>query len=210
MWQPFFDALAPPTTGIEFSPLKIVSTSAREFWSPTLIKTRARLHQARRPARRRRDNVFWPGDAGQAGQFLHGYQSTWLPAALLPRRRAALADALFACTRHWGVSLHFNKGLAGAPAEALAAARDTAINPAALDAFALAIIGAEEQPAYPGVAGHEPRRQGRAGDAQAIARAMAALRKLVPEPAPTSRRATTSRPTGSAPSGAATTRACPR
>jgi hypothetical protein len=60
--------------------------------------------------------VFWPGDQGQAGQFLHGYSSTWLPAALLqPARRAALADALFAASRHWGVSLHLNKGLAGAP-----------------------------------------------------------------------------------------------
>jgi hypothetical protein len=34
-------------------------------------------------------NVFWPGDEGQAGQFLHGHSSTWLPAALLqPARRA--------------------------------------------------------------------------------------------------------------------------
>ena len=66
-------------------------------------------------------NVFWPGDEGQAGQFLHGYSSTWLPAALLqPARRAALADALFAASRHWGVSL-LNKGLVGAPAEAVAA-----------------------------------------------------------------------------------------
>jgi hypothetical protein len=36
-----------------------------------------------------------------------------------------------------GVSLHVNKGIAGGPAEAIAAARDTAINPAVLDAFAL-------------------------------------------------------------------------
>jgi hypothetical protein len=33
-------------------------------------------------------------------------------------------------TRHWKVALHFNKGLAGAPAEAVNAARDTATNPA--------------------------------------------------------------------------------
>ena len=102
-------------------------------------------------------NVFWPGDQGQAGQFLHGYDSTWLPASLLgPSRRTALADALFAASRHWSVSLHVNKGLAGAPRRSLAAARDTAINPAVLDAFALAIIGARKRPAYPGVAGREP------------------------------------------------------
>jgi len=126
--------------------------------------------------------LFWPGDQGQAGQVLHGYGSTWLPAALLrPQQRPALVDALLAATRHSGVSLHVNKGLAGAPPEVIAAARDTAMNPAVLDAFALAISGAEEQPAYPGIAGHEPNvalgRQRR----QAVAQAMAELRKLVPE-----------------------------
>ena len=73
-----------------------------------------------------------------------------------------------------------NKGLAGAPAEAVAAARDTAMNPAVLDAFALAISGAEGPPAYPGVAGHEPDAAAARTRAQAIARAMGELRKLVP------------------------------
>jgi hypothetical protein len=45
------------------------------------------------------------------------------------------------------VQLHFNKGLAGAPPEALAATRQTATNPAALDAFALAIVANGERPA---------------------------------------------------------------
>jgi hypothetical protein len=38
------------------------------------------------------------------------------------------------------VALHFNKGLAGAPVDAVAAAAHTATNPAVLTAFALAII----------------------------------------------------------------------
>ncbi len=71
-------------------------------------------------------------------------------------RQQQLADALFAGSRHWPVSLHFNKGLAGAPAEAIASARDTAINPAVLDAFALAIIAGGGPPAYPGIPGHQP------------------------------------------------------
>ena len=49
-----------------------------------------------------------------------------------------------------------NKGLAGAPADAIVAAQDTPMNPAVVDAFALAISGAGGPPAYPGVAGHEP------------------------------------------------------
>jgi FAD/FMN-containing dehydrogenase len=184
-WEPFFDALerAPQDFSVDFSPLKIVSTSARTFWSPTLLKrTLGFMKRDDRPEAPE-GNVFWPGDEGQAGQVLHGYASTWLPAALLePQRRPALADAIVAAAAHWGFGLHFNKGLAGAPAQAIAGARDTATNPAVLDAFALAISAAGGPPAYPGVAGHEPdvalaRRQ--AGRVQA---SMAELRKLVPQP----------------------------
>lgn len=184
VWQPFLDALdaAPADYKVDFAPLKLVSTSARDFWSPTLIKrVLGFIKRDERPGAPE-GNVFWPGDQGQAGQFLHGYQSTWLPASLLrPDRRDALADALFAASRHAGVSLHVNKGLAGAPAQVRAEALDTAMNPAVADAFALAISGAEEQPAYPGVAGHEPHvAEGRLR-AKAIVRARDELRKLVPD-----------------------------
>jgi len=74
---------------------------------------------------------------------------------LQEKDRPRLVDALFASTRHSGMSLHFNKGLAGAPAEEIAAARDTAMNPAVLDAFALAICAAGGPPAFPGIKGHE-------------------------------------------------------
>jgi FAD/FMN-containing dehydrogenase len=80
------------------------------------------------------------------------------------------------------VSLHFNKGLAGAPPEAIAAARDTATNPAVLGAFALAIIAGGGPAVYPGVAGHSPDDAEAGSDAKAIGRAMGELRKLVPDP----------------------------
>ncbi|HEY2560141.1 MAG TPA: FAD-binding oxidoreductase [Caldimonas sp.] len=185
VWQPFFAALdaAPEAFKVEFAPLKIVSTSAREFWAPTFVKRVLGFIATDDRAGAPRSNVFWPGDQGQAGQVLHGYSSTWLPAALLrDDRRQALDDALFAASRHWGVSLHVNKGLAGAPAEAIAAARDTATNPAVLDAFALAISGAEEQPAYPRVAGHEPDVALARAHARAVRSAHAELRKLVSDP----------------------------
>src|SRR5262249_37660767 len=95
---------------------------------------------------------------------------------------AHFVDALFAASRHWGASLHFNKGLAGAPDEALAAARDTATNPAVSEAFALCIIAADAPPAYPGVAGHEPDQAAAEARAAAIDKAMQELRKLVPNP----------------------------
>jgi FAD/FMN-containing dehydrogenase len=185
-WQPLLDAIAAagPDFSIDFAPLKIVSTSARTFWSPTLMMRALGFikHDDRPDAPA--GNVFWPGDQGEAGQFLHAYQSRWLPVALLAdAQRSALCDALFAASRHWRVALHFNKGLAGASGDVIAAARDTAMNPAVLDAFALAICGAGEQPAYPGVAGHEPHAARARADAQAIALAMDELRKLVPAPA---------------------------
>jgi hypothetical protein len=114
---------------------------------------------------------------------LHGYESAWLPVALLQDdRRQALADTLLAATRHWSVTLHVNKGLAGAPDEAIVAARNTATNPAALDAFALLIAAAEGPPAYPGIQGHEPDTGLARRNARAIGRAMDEVRKLVPHP----------------------------
>ena len=84
-------------------------------------------------------------------------------------RRLALTDALIAAARHSTVEIHFQKGLAGGTAEAAATARDTATNPAVIDAFALAIIASEGPPAYPGLRGHEPdlreaRRNAKTGE----------------------------------------------
>jgi FAD/FMN-containing dehydrogenase len=183
-WQPFFAAIdtSPKEFDLEFSPLRIVATDARSFWAPTLFKrTFGFIKRDDRPGAPA-SNVFWPGDQAQAAQVLHGYESLWLPAALLqPARRGELADAVFAATRHWSVSLHLNKGLAGAPAPVVAAARDTATNPAMLDAFALAILGANGAPAHSGVPGHEPDEPLARVQAAAIDRAAAALRKVAPD-----------------------------
>src|SRR5207248_1714949 len=89
--------------------------------------------------------VGWKGNAGEVAWFIWGYESLWLPASLLENnRQERLADALFAGSRSHPLALHFNKGLAGAPPEAIAAAKDTAMNPAVLTAFAL-VIAADGQ-----------------------------------------------------------------
>ena len=184
VWQPFIDAVNAAPEDFHFSaPPFIVALAARRFWDPDYLR--------RFPGVVRNDdrpgappaNIFWSGDQGQAAQVLHGYQSAWLPATLLqPARRAALADALVAASRHAQFSLHLNKGLAGAPEEALAASRDTAMNPAVLDAFALVIAAAEGPPAWPGIAGHEPDPAAARSHALAIDAAMDELRALVPAP----------------------------
>jgi hypothetical protein len=79
------------------------------------------------------------------------------------------------------VSLHINKGLAGAPVQALQASKDTAMNPAVPSAFALAIIAAEEAPAYPGIPGHQPHILEGREDEKQVKAPMAELRTVVPE-----------------------------
>jgi FAD/FMN-containing dehydrogenase len=183
VWRPFMTALsnAPDDFAIE-EPLRVLAAPARHFWDAEFFAKNApglliRDDRPGSPA----DNVFWAGDAGQVGQFLHGYKSRWLPASLLsPTEQPKLVEAVFAATRHWSVSFHFNKGLAGAPAEDVEAARDTAMHPSHLNAFALAIIAGQEPPAFPGIPGHEPNLAAARANARAIATAADELAKVAP------------------------------
>jgi FAD/FMN-containing dehydrogenase len=156
IWQPFFDSVAGASNSMRIAePVRILAIPARHLWDPAFIMKNApgAMKADTRPGAPS-DNVFWATDEVDAGQFLYGYESVWLPASLLdPSARASLTDALFQTSRQWSVTLHFNKGLAGAPDETLAAARDTATNPDVLNAFALAIIAGEGPPAFAGTPG---------------------------------------------------------
>lgn len=183
VWRPFFDwAAAAPQEYSLAEPTRIADIPARHLWDPEFLRKnfpRSVLPDDRPGAPE--NNVFWSGNLAEAGQFLHGYESVWLPASLLNAGgQKRLADALFATSRVWRVSLHFNKGLAGAPADARAAARHTAMNPAVVDAFALVIIAGEGPPAFPGIPGHEPDLAVARENARSIARAMRTLRDAVP------------------------------
>ena len=163
-------------------PVQILALPARHWWDADyLTKTVPTLvaHDPRTSAPA--SNIWWTGNQGEVGFFLHGYESAWLPAALLDdAQRTRLDDALFAASRHWSVTLHYNKGLAGAPADAIAAVRETPMNPAVAEAFALAIIAHGGPPAYPGMPGLGPDLALARRDAAAIGRAIGTLRDLVP------------------------------
>jgi FAD/FMN-containing dehydrogenase len=182
VWRPFFDWVRGSPVGltIESAPT-IVSLPARNFWNaedpsknaPGMVFTDDRPGAAE-------THMWWASNQGEVGFYLHGYESAWLPASLLEKDgQERLMNALFAASRHWKVTLHFNKGLAGAPTDAVAAARDTAMNPAVVDAFALAIIAGSGPPAYPGIPGHEPNLTAARKNADEIDKAMAELRKIV-------------------------------
>ena len=183
-WRPFLEWVAASGPDLSWEmPLQIAVLPARHLWDARFLKQHVpQIIVADDRPGAPPENFVWTGDHGQSGQFLHGFRSLWLPVSLLePDRRTTLVDALFAGSRHWDVSLHFNKGLAGASVEDLAAARDTAMNPAVLDAFALAIIGASGPPAVPGTP-RPPDPVAARRNATSVNHAMDELAKLVPQP----------------------------
>ncbi|HEY7173166.1 MAG TPA: FAD-binding oxidoreductase [Vicinamibacterales bacterium] len=205
VWQPFLDRVASVGSALDGRAI-IASVPARRFWDlqwwsehwPELVfpnpdgsRLLALLDGALRHVRRQPlfeidgrpgvepNRTWFAGDGGQVGWFIWGFDSVWLPASLLESDgRQRLADALFESSRHSRVELHFNKGLAGATPDAIARARDTAMNPAVVSAFALAMAAASEQPVYPGIRGHEPSVDAGRTAAQHIERCMQALRAV--------------------------------
>jgi FAD/FMN-containing dehydrogenase len=183
IWSSFFDEITRVPEEFSFiSKPSIMDFPARRLWDPEFLKRIPGVTKSDDRAGADPRDIFWAGDGAQCGQVLHGFDSIWLPAGLLDDTHLQrFADALYAAAKQWEVSLHVNKGLAGGPPEAIQAARNTATNPAVLDAFALAIIAAQEPPAYPGVPGHEPNLAEARADAAGIQRAMAELRRQVPQ-----------------------------
>lgn len=183
IWRPFFDWIAGQASDFTLvQPTMVAAVPARNFWDVAWMKANAPqfLLSDDRPGAPE-GNVFWRSNLGEAGWYLHGYESVWLPASLIePANQGKLVDALFAGSRRWRIGLHFNKGLAGGPSENITDARNAATNPAAADAFALAISASEGPPAFPGIAGHEPNIDAARTNAKNVAAAMDELRKVVP------------------------------
>ncbi|MGH8157341.1 MAG: FAD-binding protein [Rhodanobacter sp.] len=182
VWSPFIEWVRAREEYSFAKEVQVVSLPARHFWDAEFLRKHAQgfIVDDDRPGAPR-DHILWAGDQGQVGWFIHSFKSAWMPASLLGKdRQPALVDAIFACTRHWEVGFHFNKGLAGASADDLAAAKNTATNPAVLDAFALAIIAGDSDPAFPGMPGPKPDLVSARDDASHIGKAMDALLRVAP------------------------------
>jgi FAD/FMN-containing dehydrogenase len=178
-WKPFADWInASPEDFTWASALRSAARDPRTWWAIDGNRNMERDTRSGVP----QDHAWSRADQGEVGAFLHGYDSVWLPASLLQKdRQKQLADALFAASRHKLVRLFMNKGLAGAPAAVLAAERRTAMNPKAIEAFALAIIADGQGPAYPGLARAPFDPAAARKDAHEIDLATAELRNIVPD-----------------------------
>ncbi len=181
LWKSFLDMVTGPDVSLA-SDFFIETMPAQKWWDVDYLQTfsKGSVYVDPRPGAPK-SHAWWQGDDEQVGAFIHAYKSAWLPQRLLePANRAALADALFAASRYWSVSLHFNKGLAGAPPDAVAAARECSINPAVADAFALAIVASSGRPDYTGDVAHDRDADVAANAAAGVPTAIAELRKLAP------------------------------
>ena len=181
IWAPYLDWVRsrPDAYQLSSEPT-ILAVPARSFWDAGFLKKLPGVVMTDTQPGAPADRIFWAGNREEAGQVIHAYRSGWLPADLLQATsRARLVDGLFVASRHWSISLHMNKGLAGLSQELQEMAKDTAINPAVLGAFALVICAAEGPPAYPGVAGREPDETSARRNAERVTAAMSSLEEHV-------------------------------
>jgi FAD/FMN-containing dehydrogenase len=179
-WAPFKSWLARHPEYTIVKTVAALAMPARHFWDATFFREKAPKFIAddnREGAPK--SHMVWAGDREQAGWYIYAYQSLWLPGSLLGAdQQGRLAKALFEASRHHEVGLHFNKGLYGAADDVRARARETATNPQVADAFALAIIAAGGDPAFPGMPGAKIDADMARRHADEVGRASAPLRGL--------------------------------
>lgn len=181
-WQPlieFVNANAADYEGQDSFAARVIP--ARSLWSAELYRRLApwAVTFDARPGASPTD-FCWRGDSHLVGAFRDTFASAWLPGSLLePQNQARLANAWFAASRHWQVEFAFNKGLAGAPAAAIEATRNTTMNPDVLGAFALAISSSYGSPTSPGF--HAPELATAGARRARVQAAMTALRTVAPD-----------------------------
>jgi FAD/FMN-containing dehydrogenase len=182
IWRPFFAWIAEQNDLSATAPA-VFAGPGRYRWDDAMLErfvpnTIRRDDRTNAPAA----NFFWAANLPETGHVIHDFQSLWLPSELLtPERQGALVEAFLAASRHWTIEMHFQKGLAGAPPDVIAATLDTPINPEVTQAFMLAIVASEGPPGFKGLLGHEPDEAQAKRDATRITAAIAELRKVAPE-----------------------------
>ncbi len=124
-----------------------------QFWKqsrPDLVVLDSRANAPK-------DQFWWAPNSGEASKYWYTYLSRWIPISLFEEDKVnQLADTVFKASRLAPITLHANKGMAGAANDALVRSKRSAINPVVYDAGALVIIAAGSNNVFPGVKGKEP------------------------------------------------------
>lgn len=111
-----------------------------DFWHknyPQFVKLNTRPEAGK-------GEYWWASNTAEASMYIYTYQSWWLPESLLLNDKSLdkLTDAFFRASRVDTVSVHINKGLAGADVNAIKAVKLTSTNPQVLNAAGLVIMAA--------------------------------------------------------------------
>ena len=180
VWRPLRTWVEERPESFAFT-MNVLAIPGQRMWDDRFIKERfaAAIMPDTRPGQPE-NQYWWATNQEEVSTYWYAYQSRFAPVDRFEGEEAQrFALALFEASRHWPFALHFNKGQAGASAEALARGRETSFNPAVYDAAAL-IIAAASGDGYLGVPGHEPNlAEGREERARVTA-AMKILRAATP------------------------------
>ena len=153
IWSPFLEWVRTHKEYTFDSPVATLTVPAQHLWDGPYFREHFPGHMRFDDRPGAPDwSAYWDGEQNEAGRFTHGYRSLWLSERLLQSAQVNnLADALFEASRLRSIELFFGKGLAGASPDARSRTRNTAMNPQVVGAFALAIMGADGSPAFPGM-----------------------------------------------------------
>lgn len=128
-----------------------------------------------------KEEFWWKNNTNEVSEYWYTYQSWWLPSKLFHSSNIErLTDLFFKASRYAPVTLHINKGLAGASKEAILHTKETATNPKVLDAAALVIMGKGSHNTYPSLSGYQPNINDAAQTVKAINKAMALFTQAAP------------------------------
>ena len=115
IWRPFFAWIAgsPQDFTTRSQPL-VLAISARNAWNPDYYRAHlpAVIRSDDRPGAPK-GNVFWSANLVEAGHFLFGFDSLWLPASLLQARQSTRGNSPTRCSPPAGIgrsSCIFRKG----------------------------------------------------------------------------------------------------
>jgi FAD/FMN-containing dehydrogenase len=180
VWQPFRAWVEQQPEAYTMT-MNVLEAPGGKLWDADFVRRNvpSAIVQDTRPGQSG-ELFWWATNHGEVATYWYAYQSRWIPRALFESATTpALASTLFEASRHWPLEIHFNKGQAGAAADAVARGRETSMNPAVLDAAALLIVAASGA-GHPGVRGREPDRSEGQAEKARVAAAMAVIRAATP------------------------------